>query len=336
MRDRRWLMHVAVKPGSRTHRTYVRRRRDREPSRPRPSAAAAGFPPEAALDLQYFGGKTIAGLAFTNLYVGGEAAWTAADRTSIDGALEAAMADQGLNGIVQQYFPDDAVTATMRSSRALEGDVPARVFKDTVEGWVADLDLPSVLDGGDPASTVFNFILPRGVGLVDGSSTEVGKEGEVTAEATISFENEEANSLEGLGGFHGSVHVDGTGEPPARYYAVGVYSEPTAEGENGIVAFDEPWKNVVATFYHELQEARTDADVEDAIRENSEAFLGWYAPGDGRMSGEIGDTPMEEAGADLGLIMKEMPLADGSGTVPIQLMWSNRDHGPGMPEKAVP
>jgi hypothetical protein len=38
------------------------------------------------------------------------------------------------------------------------------------------------------------------------------------------------------------------------------------KGQYRIVVFDQPWKNVVATFYHELNEARTDADVEDAIR----------------------------------------------------------------------
>src|SRR5207302_8571079 len=64
--------------------------------------------------------------------------------------------------------------------------------------------------------------------------------------------------------FHGSVHPpDGT----TVYYAVGVFSEVLPDGRtNGIVAFNAPWKNVVATFYHELNEARTDADVEDAIR----------------------------------------------------------------------
>jgi hypothetical protein len=35
---------------------------------------------------------------------------------------------------------------------------------------------------------------------------------------------------------------------------------------NGIPVFDQPWKKVVATFYQELNEARTDADVEDPIR----------------------------------------------------------------------
>jgi hypothetical protein len=51
------------------------------------------------------------------------------------------------------------------------------------------------------------------------------------------------------------------------YYAVGVYSQTETDGTvNGIPVFEQPWKNVVATFYHELNEARTDADVEDAIR----------------------------------------------------------------------
>jgi len=45
---------------------------------------------------------------------------------------------------------------------------------------------------------------------------------------------------------------------------------------NGIPVFDEPWKNVVATFYHELNEARTDADVEDAIRAGNDGFRAHY------------------------------------------------------------
>ena len=93
-------------------------------------------------------------------------------------------------------------------------------------------------------------------------------------------------------------------------------------GHNGIVAFDEPWKNVCATLYHELQEARTDPDVEDAIRTGDNKYLGWYSP----RGGEIGDIPI--ATAPLQDVMREVPLADGSGTVPVQLMWSNRAGGP--------
>src|SRR5205085_1543554 len=126
-----------------------------------------------------------------------------------------------------------------------------------------------------------------------------------------------------LGGYHGSIKTGGT----ERYYAVAAYSE----GDNGIVAFDEPWKNVCATLYHELQETRTDPDVEDAIRLGSapgaDRLLGWYSP----RGGEIGDIPMAEAGGDIARVMKEVPLADGSGTVPIQLMWSNAVGGPEGP-----
>ena len=111
------------------------------------------------------------------------------------------------------------------------------------------------------------------------------------------------------------------------YYAVAVYSEGTERHRR----VPEPWQNVCATLYHELAEIRTDPDVEDAIRAGAtpdgERLLGWYSP----RGGEIGDIPMAEAHGAIGLVMKEVPLADGSGTVPIQLMWSNAVHGPEGP-----
>jgi hypothetical protein len=143
------------------------------------------------------------------------------------------------------------------------------------------------------------------------------------------------DSLGGLGGYHGSVHQhDGAGADVTIYYAVGVYSQPLSDGTvNGIVAFDEPWKNVVATFYHELQEARTDPDVEDAINAGddprAESFLGWTSD----QGEECGDFPVFEADP-LSLVFQEVPLADGSGTVPIQLQYSNRVHGPELPDSA--
>ncbi len=97
-----------------------------------------------------------------------------------------------------------------------------------------------------------------------------------------------------------------------------------SEGDNGIPAFDQPWKSVVATFYHELNEARTDAAVEDVNATGDGHLLGWYSQ---TGEGEIGDLPINEA-QDIGLVFKEVPLSDGSGTVPIQLMWSNAADGP--------
>ena len=108
-------------------------------------------------------------------------------------------------------------------------------------------------NGFDFQNTVFNFLLPRGVELTldDGSGNQAGSEPVAPSGET----EEKASPLEGLGGFHGSVRTGAT----RIYYSVGVFSE----GNNGIVAFNDSWKNVVATFYHELVEARTDADVEE-------------------------------------------------------------------------
>lgn len=263
---------------------------------------APGFEPEPGLDLRYFGGRTIEALTFTHVYLGD---WDAADRAALDRALPAAMADRGLNEVIAQYF-QGPVSATFAGA-TLHATAPATAYKDTVESLVGDLDSSGALRGLDLASSVVCLLLPRGTVLVDGDSSGGGG----------------PDSKHGLGGYHGSVHVGAA----TVLYAVGVYSE----GGNGIVAFPEPWQNVCATFYHELQEARTDPDVEDAIRAgtspDASKKLGWYSP----QGGEIGDIPMAEARGDVSLVLKEVPLADGTGTVPVQLMWSNRVSGPEEP-----
>jgi hypothetical protein len=114
------------------------------------------------------------------------------------------------------------------------------------------------------------------------------------------------------------------------YYAVGVYSERQSSGAtNGIPVFDQNWKNVVATFYHELEEARTDPDVGDAaagMGPDPSRYLGWTSDS----GNEIGDYPIAEA-KQLSSVFFEVPLADGSGYVPIQLCYSNAVHGPEGP-----
>jgi hypothetical protein len=218
--------------------------------------------------------------------------WSAADRRALDETLPAAMSDPGLNDVLVQYFPGQTVGSTFAGSSVHGGAVAKRMDKPAVEALVHDLHPQD--------DAVACLLLPRGVVLADGDVT----------------------SEHGLGGYHGSVHAGNH----TLYYSVAVYSE----GSNGIVAFDHPWKNVCATLYHELQEVRTDPDVEDAIRAGTSPtavhFLGWYSP-DG---GEIGDIPMAESRGDVGRVMKEVPLA-GGGTAPIQLLWSNRVDGPEGP-----
>jgi len=249
-------------------------------------------------------------LVYTNFFIGGSA-WDQQNRNKIDIHLAKAMSDEGLNNVLIQYFRGTpTITSTFRPSTLLPGQAPATISQPGVEDLVGQLHRDGRLNGFDFGSTVFNFMLPRDTVLTidDGSDDQGGSEkkaGEV---------EEKASSLEGLGGFHGSIKI-GSGR---IYYSVGVFSE----GGNGIVAFDQPWKNVVATFYHELIEARTDADVE----EGQVAWVNNEVP-----SEEIGDIPMTLAGANLSKVMKEVPLSDGSGTVPIQLMWSNAVNGPEGP-----
>jgi hypothetical protein len=296
------------------------------------AARAPGFAAHKTLNMRNFGGKTIEHLTFTHIFLGGADAWNPDDIQAIDAALPAAMADTHLNNVIAQYYKDGKPTSSFTPSRILDGPLPRRVFRDTVEGFVASLEGANGLSGFDLASSVFCFLLPAGVILVDADSTDAKRTHDDDDDThpqhnpALRERDEAVDSKHGLGGYHGSIHPK-HGPKQSVYYAVGVYSQ----GDNGIAAFDEPWKSICATFYHELCEARTDPDVEDAIRAgdtpDADKFLGWYSP----RGGEIGDIPMEEAGAQLNKVMKEVPLTDGSGTVPIQLMWSNAVGGPEGP-----
>jgi hypothetical protein len=309
-------MNVFVRPGSKAElasRRYAAREavQPKEPV-PHSEVIAPGFTRRKSLNLVDHKGKVIQDLVYTNFFVGGRA-WDANDMQRIDENLEKAMTDQHLNNVLIQYFRGAAnITSTFRRSSRLSVK-PDTISQPEVENLLTGLHSDKKLTGFDFSNTVFNFMLPKGTVLTidDGSGDTKGKSTGQTRSAPV---EEEASSLEGLGGFHGSVQLGAD----TLYYAVGVFSE----GANGIVAFDEPWKNVVATFYHELVEARTDADVE----ENRVAWVNNERPGE-----EIGDIPMTLAGRNLAKVMKEVPLADGSGTVPIQLMWSNAVGGPEGP-----
>jgi hypothetical protein len=309
-------MNVFVRPGSKAElacRRYAAREKvqPKEPP-PRDEVIAPGFSPRKSLNLFDHDGKIMRDLVYTNFFVGGSA-WDPHDVQRIDKSLEKAMTDQHLNNVLIQYFRGARnITSTFRPSSSLPVK-PDTISQPEVEDLLRELHSEGKLTGFDFSNTVFNFMLPRGTVLTIGDGSD-GMHAKRKQKGHSEPVEEKASSLEGLGGFHGSVHLGAA----TLYYAVGVFSE----GENGIVAFDQPWKNVVATFYHELVEARTDADVED----NGVAWVNNERP-----SEEIGDIPMTLAGDNLSKVMKEVPLTDGSGTVPIQLMWSNAVAGPEGP-----
>lgn len=288
---------------------------------------APGLPATPEHDLVFNGGKTIANLNFRNYYVGGAGAWQASDMTSIDAALSAAMSDPNLNNVMVQYFPGGAITSNFLGSQVLPGAPPAVFSQGDTEALVQSLSDSGALDGLDLSSTLINIMLPSGTIL----NTDAAPAGGAMKMAAVAIPKDDEDSTKGLGGYHGSIHPARADGQPTVYYAVGVFSEVRPDGSNnGIPVFDQPWKNVVATFYHELNEARTDADVEDAIRAgndpNAGKFLGWVS----QQGEECGDFPVFEANP-LTEVFQEVPLADGSGTVPVQFQYSDAVHGPEGP-----
>jgi hypothetical protein len=323
-------MNVYVRRGSRAESAFRKRARSHVPK-----AIAPGIPPTPAHDLKYQGGKTIQNLRFTNFYVGGDA-WDSGDIANINKALAEAMSDTDLNNVMVQYFTGP-ITTNFDGSQTLPGAAPQIISQGDIEHLATALHSGGQLAGHDLTSTLFNFMLPPGTVLNTDTTTTGGGQQVVAAvkkqvaavKKHIVIPEDEADSLNGLGGYHGSVHVSGT---DTVYYAVGVYSQTEADGTvNGIPVFSQPWKNVVATFYHELNESRTDADVEDAIRAgndpNANSFLGWVSD----QGEECGDFPVSEAGGDLTTVFQEVGLTDKSGKVPIQFMYSDAVHGPEGP-----
>jgi len=302
-------------------------------SMPTPEAIAPGVAPAPAHDLIFHGGHTIADLVFTNFYIGGSGSWKASDIQNVDKALTAAMSDRQLNNVMSQYYPSGKITSTFKPSQILPGTRPAVFSQGDVEKVLQQLFTAGTLKGFDFASTVFNFMLPSGT-ILNTNATPTGGagagEGPAAVRRAIPAEVEE-DSTQGLGGYHGSIHVGSGASDQIIYYAIGVYSETLPDGTvNGIPVFDQAWKNVVATFYHELNEARTDPDVEDAIRAGNDPaatkFLGWTS----KQGEECGDFPVFEANP-LSQVFQEVKLTDGSGTVPVQFEYSDAVHGPEGP-----
>ena len=322
---RRRLMRVYVRPRSAAESKRHPRAKE---AAPRGEALAPGFKATPKHDLKFRGGRTIAHLAYVNFFVGGATAWKQSDVDAINRALAGAMSDTKLNNVMCQYFGNDAITTSFVGSHFTGTQKPKKVTETSAKKTITDLFRSGQLNGLSFPSTVVNLLLPSGTVLTDG--TGPGKEHDDDddtpgPQVAGSPEAEEASSLEGLGGYHGSVDVG----QQRIYYSVGVYSERLANGsDNGIPVFDQPWKNIVATFYHELNEARTDPDVDDAIRTGTvEGVIGWNSD-DGE---ECGDFPVFEAGdaGNLKLVFQEVPVQ--SSTAPVQFQYSNAVHGPEGP-----
>ena len=286
---------------------------------------APGFTATPKFDMKNDGGPVIKDLVFISFYLG---TYPAADRTNVDSALSAAFSDPGLQSIIAQYYTGP-ITSKMLPSKTVGGAVSATFDRDSVDATLTSLFNSGALAGINFDQTLVNLMLPPGTILTTDSKAGPAKEKDkAKTKAKVGDLKEKDSSLQGLGGYHGSSRVkDSKGNQQRIYFAVGAYSQFLPNGSaNGIPFFPDSWKNVSATFYHELNEARTDPDVEDVNNNVAGAKLGWYS----KTAGEIGDIPMSEAGMHLGRVMVEIQIANGA-TVPIQLMYSNAVHGPAVP-----
>jgi hypothetical protein len=329
----KWRMNVVVARGSLAE--AISRKWAEEPigEVAQPGALAAGIPATPEHDLVFHGGKTIPQLNFANCYVGGQGAWNAGDVANIDNAISAIMADRRLNNLMVQYFDAGTkISANFLGSTFLAGPAPQTVSRGDIDALVKAALSTRPLNGAQFDSTVINLMLPEGTVLTTdeapsggGASSSASQRNTYTSPSAdyalgrgSAAARETADSTNGLGGYHGSIH-DGD---QTFYFAVGVFST----GANGIDAFGTPWKNVVATFYHELCEVRTDCDVEDANRNSNIKFLGWNSP----QGEECGDLPIFE---DPGLsrVFQEIELANAAGKSPVQFQYSNHAHGPEGP-----
>jgi hypothetical protein len=271
-----------------------------------PKAIAPGISPSVLDDLIYHGGKVVPQMEFQNIYLGSKLDWAERDVVAIDTAITRAMQDRRLNNVMVQYFPGVSMSCDARASIMLKDAKPAMLKEPDIRAKLVELFDAGKIAKRDMATTIFNLILPSGTLLKLDSSS----------------------SLHGLGGYHGSVHFKRGGNQHTLYYSANVYSQMlTPARENGIAVFKQPWKNVVATLYHELNEFRTDADVDDAIRTGKDHYLGWMS----RKGHECGDQPIFAAAA-LDLIFKEIHSA-GKKRTPVQFMFSNAVHGAEGPIK---
>jgi hypothetical protein len=284
------------------------------------------------------GGRILADLAYKTFYHG--PAWVAdpaqpdanphaVARRRIDTAIAAAMRDPGLNAILGQYFAGAAVTATALPSELLDdprSDPSAAIDETDIRRIITAL-VPTRLAGLDFARTVINIVLQeytpvRVVGLDE-------RERPAGAPVGAGVPHDAPYSGLGLAGFHGSVPAAVAGTAVDVLYSVVVWSD----GPIGIaVPGWQPWERITAILYHELQETRTNPDVDAAVRTGRSDLIGWNTdplPGpDGIDCREIADLPLiltADAQAESFVRVQVAGPDGGPMTVPIQRLWSNRD-----------
>lgn len=301
-------MRIQVAPGSEAEYRHYRAAARRSDESIEREALAPGVSASPKDDLVFRGGKTLPKMGFQNIYLGRSSDFASGDVQSIDDAITRLMRDEQLKNIIQQYFPGKTLAYDVAPSVILEENRRNELDELDVQNKIIDLFDRNLILATDHDRTIFNLVLaPDTVLKLDGSS-----------------------SLNGLGGYHGSVHFSRGGQNRTLYYSANVYSAIRAGRRNGIPFFNAPWKNVVCTLYHELVESQTDPDVGDAIRQNDLHFIGFNS----NRGQEIGDQPISANSLDR--VFKEVLTLPGPKPTPVQFMYSNAVHGAEGPAEKPP
>ena len=193
-------------------------------------SSCRGARPHSRAIFIFTAAKIITDLHFMNFFVGADA-WAASDISNLNENLAAARSDTGLNNVMEQYFPG-SITSTFDGSGSLAGPAPVTFSQGDVEALVASLEAQGRFAGRDLQSTVFNFMLPTGTILnADEATTSSVSRAALTSKDTDKKkspipDDDDGDSTQRLGGYHGSVHIGGD----TLYYAIGVFSEVRPDG----------------------------------------------------------------------------------------------------------
>src|SRR5262249_55642864 len=157
---------------------------------------APGISPKPLDDLIFHGGKIVPQMEFQNIFLGGQASWKASDIDLIDTSITAAMQDAKLNNMVEQYFVDVAkMSADPRKFIVDDAPKPAQLAEPGVKAKVQQLVTSGKVSDSNLDTVIFNLILPPG--------------------SVLSLDD--SNSLNGLGGYHGSTHFNRNGKTVTAY-----------------------------------------------------------------------------------------------------------------------
>jgi hypothetical protein len=273
---------------------------EREEVRLSPDPAGRGSAPPHLVD---HGGRVLKHVDVAPVYLGAywDTAAGKADRTHNDAALGALVKDPGMTGVWKQY---GAGSGTTRPSVTLSTLHPQRLTAAQLESLLRQQISAGRLDTSN-RERLFTLVLPPGCELV--------------APGNVS-------SYQGMGGYHGSITVNGH----EVCYAAIAYSQRGTFVTNGVDFTGRPRDDISIAESHEVTEAVTDPDVQLAMRTRDASKLGWYDDvtpwsHDGarhRGLGEIGDIPVTEAelrGASLSTTWGRV------GDFAFQKEWSNQD-----------